>query len=179
VPRSALIVTDMIQSYDFEDADALAESAGRAVPNIARLIERAADENVLTLYVNDNFGAWDLDRDRLVEEALRGRHPELIEPIRPAADAAFVVKARHSVFYQTPLEYLLRSNDVERIVLVGQVTEQCILYSALDGYIRHFEVGVPADAVAHIHEDLARAALKMMEINMGAQVGSAEECALG
>jgi nicotinamidase-related amidase len=179
VPRTALIVTDMIQSYDFEDADALAESARRAVPTIAGLIERAAAEDVLTIYVNDNFGAWDLDRDRLVEEALRGRHPELVEPIRPAEDTAFVVKARHSIFYQTPLEYLLRSDEVERIVLVGQVTEQCILYSALDGYIRHFEVVVPADAVAHIHEDLARAALRMMEINMSARVGSAEECGLG
>jgi nicotinamidase-related amidase len=179
MPRTALIVTDMIQSYDFEDADALAESVERAVPNIAELIERAAGEDVLTIYVNDNFGSWDLDRERLVEEALRGRRPDLVEPIRPADEAAFVVKARHSVFYQTPLEYLLRQNEVERVVLVGQVTEQCILYSALDAYIRHFEVGVPADAVAHIHQDLARAALKMMEINMSARIGSAQHCELG
>jgi len=40
---------------------------------------------------------------------------------------------------------------VDRVVLTGQVTEQCILYSALDAYIRHLEVRVPPDAVAHIH----------------------------
>jgi len=34
--------------------------------------------------------------------------------------------------------------------LTGQVTEQCILYSALDAYVRHFEVVVRPDAVAHI-----------------------------
>jgi nicotinamidase-related amidase len=38
------------------------------------------------------------------------------------------------------LEYLLSRLDVRRIVLTGQVTEQCILYSALDGYVRHFDV---------------------------------------
>jgi nicotinamidase-related amidase len=50
------------------------------------------------------------------------------------------------------------------------VTEQCILYSALDAYVRHFEVAVAPDAVAHIHADLADAALRMMEINMSAQL---------
>jgi nicotinamidase-related amidase len=55
-------------------------------------------------------------------------------------------------------------------VLTGQVTEQCILYSALDAYIRHFDVAVPSDAVACIHSDLADAALTMMERNMSADV---------
>jgi nicotinamidase-related amidase len=74
--------------------------------------------------------------------------------------------------------YLLRHEEIERIVLVGQVTEQCILYSALDAYVRQFAVGVPRDAVAHIYEDLADAALRMMERNMSADVGAAAECAL-
>jgi nicotinamidase-related amidase len=89
-----------------------------------------------------------------------------------------VVKARHSVFYETPLEYLLRQQEIERIVLTGQVTEQCILYSALDAYIRHLDVAVATDAVAHIHEDLARAALRMMEINMRAELCLSADCHL-
>jgi nicotinamidase-related amidase len=80
-----------------------------------------------------------------------------------------VVKARHSIFYQTQVEYLLRQEGVERVTLIGQVTEQCILYSALDGYVRHFEVAVAPDAVAHIHADLASAALRLMELNMHAR----------
>ena len=63
-------------------------------------------------------------------------------------------------------------------MLVGQVTEQCILYSALDGYIRHFDVAVPADATAHIHRDLADAALRMMELNMRADVTTAADVEL-
>ena len=47
------------------------------------------------------------------------------------------------------------------------MTEQCILYSALDAYVRHYEVTVPRDAVAHIHQNLADAALEMIERNMG------------
>jgi nicotinamidase-related amidase len=90
-----------------------------------------------------------------------------------------VVKARHSVFYETPLGYLLRQEEIGRIVLTGQVTEQCIMYSALDAYIRHLDVAVATDAVAHIHEDLAQAALKMMQRNMAAELCQASRCSLG
>ena len=82
-------------------------------------------------------------------------------------------KIRHSAFYATPLEHALRQQGLETVILAGQVTEQCILYSALDAYVRNFEVRVARDAVAPIDPALGDAALKMMETNMGAWVGSA------
>jgi nicotinamidase-related amidase len=171
--KTALIVVDMINSYDHPDADKLTKSVEDALPQIVDLISRAADDDVLTIYVNDNFGAWNSDRDELVETALKGEYKQLVEPLVPEKDTAFVVKARHSIFFETPLSYLLHESDVERVVLVGQATEQCILYSALDAYIRHFEVAIPRDAVAHIHEHLADAALEMMELNMDAEITDA------
>jgi nicotinamidase-related amidase len=96
-----------------------------------------------------------------------------VRPILPPPGAAFMTKARHSTFYETPLDYLLRSKEIERLVLVGQVTEQFILYSALDAYVRHYQVSVPHDAVAHIHPELARAALQMMRRNMRAETPAA------
>jgi nicotinamidase-related amidase len=178
MPRSALIVIDMLNAYEHDDAEPLTRSVERALPQMRALIERAQREDVLTIYVNDNFGAWNSDRDELVRTALAGRFPHLVEPLTPSEDTLFVIKARHSIFFQTPLEYLLAQEDVERIVLIGQVTEQCILYSALDAYIRHLSVVVPNDAVAHIHADLAEPALRMMEVNMAAEVCPADECRL-
>jgi nicotinamidase-related amidase len=78
----------------------------------------------------------------------------------------------------TPLEYLLGQREIGHLVLAGQVTEQCILYSALDAYVRHFEVSIPRDGVAHIHENLAAAALEMMERNMDAEITSCADVKL-
>jgi nicotinamidase-related amidase len=178
-PKTALLVIDMINSYDFEDAEKLVRSAREAVPNIAELVKRARDEDVEVIYVNDNFGRWNSSPTELIEDVMSGDHRDLLEPLVPDEDASFVVKARHSAFYETPLEYLLRQQEVGRVVLTGQVTEQCILYSALDAYIRHLDVAVPTDAVAHIHEDLAEAALRMTEVNMSAELCRAAECRLG
>jgi nicotinamidase-related amidase len=175
VSRTALVVIDMINPYDHADAEQLVDSAGDVVPRIADLIGRAGTDDVPVIYVNDNFGSWRSNRDDLVESALQGQHPELVEPITPGGDSLFVVKARHSIFFQTPLEYLLSQEGIDRLVLAGQVTEQCVLYSALDAHIRHLHVCVPPDAVAHIHADLAESALRMMELNMGADLCAAEK----
>lgn len=167
--RTALITVDMLSPYDFQDAGKLKESVADSLPAMTALIERARDEDALIVYVNDNYGNWNSDRDELLATALSGEAPELVEPIAPRPEDLFVVKARHSIFYGTPLEYLLRQEEVDRIVLIGQVTEQCIVYSALDAYIRHLDVCVPRDAVAHIHAHLADASLEMMELNMSAE----------
>ncbi|MEA2248593.1 MAG: hypothetical protein QOH46_3122 [Solirubrobacteraceae bacterium] len=175
MPRRALIVIDMINTYDHEDAERLRESAEQVVPVLGDLVKRARDAGTPVIYVNDNFGDWRSDQQTLVEDALAGEHAALVEPLVPDDEAMFVLKARHSIFYETPLEYLLRQEEIEEIVITGQVTEQCVVYSALDAHIRHIPVVVPRDAVAHIHEDLAGAALKMMDLNMDAEVCDARE----
>jgi nicotinamidase-related amidase len=167
---AALIVIDMLNTYEHEDADRLKESVRDAVPSITRLIDRAREDDVPVVYVNDCFGDWSAGRQEIADRALNGTAPELVRPIVPPPGTPFVVKARHSIFYQTQLEYLLRQEGIGRIILAGQVTEQCILYSALDGYVRHFEIAVPRDCVAEIHPELAKAALEMMGTNMRAHV---------
>jgi nicotinamidase-related amidase len=170
MPRRALVVIDMINTYDHEDAERLRASAEEVVPVLGELVKRARDAGAPVIYVNDSFGQWRSDHRALVEQALAGEHASLVEPIVPDDEAMFVVKARHSIFYETPLEYLLGQEEIDDVVLTGQATEQCILYSALDAHIRHIPVIVPRDAVAHIHGDLAEAALRMMEVNMDADV---------
>lgn len=47
----------------------------------------------------------------------------------------------------------------------------------LDAYVRHYDVMVPKDAVAHIDAELGgAAALAMMERNMSAEIVTAEKC---
>ncbi|MEU4685458.1 cysteine hydrolase family protein [Streptomyces xinghaiensis] len=173
--KSALVVIDMVNTYDHPDADRLISSVRETLPAMRELIERARDEDVDVIYVNDNFGRWRSHHDEILDTALSGPYADLVEPVRPDKQSLFVLKARHSVFFQTPLEYLLTQYGIGRIVLCGQVTEQCVLYSALDAHIRHLTVAVPRDAVAHIHSDLADAALRMMERNMGAEICDATE----
>lgn len=173
--RIATIVIDMLNPYDHEDADALAEQAHTRIEPLQQLIQATRESDAELVYVNDNFGEFASTWKDLVEKAVNGRHPELVEPIKPPEGVPFVQKVRHSAFYSSALEYMLRANEIDTLILAGQVTEQCILYSALDAYVRHFDVRIPTDAVVPIHSDLGDAALQMMERNMGAKLMPAAE----
>jgi nicotinamidase-related amidase len=178
VEGTALIVVDMLNPYEHEDADVLSGNVESVVEPIRALVRQAGEEGAEVVYVNDNYDDWRYSREQLIERAMAGARPELVEPVLPPEDASFVIKPRHTAFYETPLEYLLRQKEIHKLVLAGQVTEQCILYSALDAYVRHFQVTVPRDCVAHIHQELADAALAMMERNMRAHLAPSGEEAL-
>lgn len=175
--RTALIVIDMLNTYEHEDAEVLVRSVRKALPGVEALLERARTSRAPVVYVNDNFGRWRSHHGEILEAALAGDYADLVEPIAPDEESLFVVKARHSVFYETPLAYLLGQLGAQRVVLCGQVTEQCVLYSALDAHIRHIDVVVALDAVAHIDAGLAAAALRMMERNMAAEIRPSGEIA--
>jgi nicotinamidase-related amidase len=174
---TAVLVIDMLNDYRHPDAEQLADSVSPIIDPLVGLIDEAnAHSDVDLIYVNDNRGDFTADYESIITAALGGARPDLVTPVIPEPDWLRLIKVRHSVFYSTSLEYLLRRLQAKRLILTGQVTEQCILYSALDGYIRHYDVVVVPDAVAHIDEALGQAALAMMQRNMRAQLLSADQC---
>ncbi|WP_205696817.1 cysteine hydrolase family protein [Conexibacter sp. SYSU D00693] len=169
--QQALVVVDMVSTYDFEDGEAVARAARERLDAMAGRIAEAREKDLPVVYVNDHYDRWDGSRERLIEWVLDTTpHADLVRPLLPEPDDAFIVKARHSIFYETPLGYFLNSRELDTLTLVGQVTEQCILYSALDAHVRHFGIRVAVDACVPLDEELGRAALQMMERNMGAEL---------
>ena len=174
---TAVLVIDMLNAYQHEDAELLIPNVAAIIDPLAGLVSVARErEGVDLIYVNDNYGDFTADHDDIIRSALQGARPDLVKPIVPDKYCRFLTKVRHSAFYATALGYLLGRLETKRLILTGQVTEQCILYTALDAYVRHFTVVVAPDAVAHIDADLGDAALKMMQRNMSAQIVPAAGC---
>ena len=155
------------------------------VPNVANIVDPLADlisrardrEDVDVIYVNDNYGDFTADFEDLVNAALDGERSDLVSPDRPRQRAAGAC-SRCVTARSTPARsrYLLRRLETQHLIITGQVTEQCILYSALDAYVRHFSFIVPPDCVASIDPELGDAALTMMDKNMHAELVPAEKC---
>jgi nicotinamidase-related amidase len=177
---TAVVVVDMMNTYQHPDAEQLIPNVEKIMDPLADLVRRARDDDgVALVYVNDNYGDFTAQFSNTVDAALDGARPDLVKPIVPtetSGKTARLTKVRHSAFYATALAYLLGRLETQRLILTGQVTEQCILYTALDAYVRHFPVVIPTDAVAHIDADLGAAALKMMKQNMGAELTTAADC---
>ncbi|MFE7584626.1 hypothetical protein ACFU5Y_24040 [Streptomyces gardneri] len=97
MPRTALIVIDMLDTYAHEDAEALVPSVREAHPGIATLLRNARAGDPPVIYVNDDFGEWRSHHGEIVSTALDGRHRDLVEPVVPdvvvAADAVAHIDA--------------------------------------------------------------------------------------
>jgi nicotinamidase-related amidase len=154
----ALILIDVINDMEFEDGEAVFANALPAAKKLAALRRRARKAGVPVIYVNDNFGKWRSDfRQQLghvLEDGVRGQ--PIAELLRPAEDDYFVLKAKHSGFYQSQLHLLLQYLQVRTVVMAGFTTDICVLFTASDAYLRDLDIVIPPDcsaaATAEYHE---------------------------
>jgi len=148
--KSALLIVDMISAFDFDGAGPLLRQAQRMVPTLLRLKKRARDAGCPVIYCNDNFGEWRSDFRALLERCIAEDRPgrNVVLGVAPEPDDYFILKPKHSAFYETPLESLLGTLGAKRLVLCGIAGDGCIHSTAADGHMREFEVLIARDATA-------------------------------
>jgi nicotinamidase-related amidase len=142
----ALLLIDVINDFNFPEAEQLLKYARPMARNLVRLKRRAQKAGVPVVYVNDNFGRWKSDFRRTVEHCARhGRGGKVVELLRPEETDYFVLKPKHSGFFSTTLETLLRYLDAQTLILTGIAGNFCVLFTANDAYMRDFNLFVPSD----------------------------------
>jgi nicotinamidase-related amidase len=136
------------------------------------LRQRAARDGVQTLYANDNYGVWRSDFKALWTRCsrLRGTPGEIARVLKPRRRDLTVLKPRHSAFYATPLDLLLRQLKCKRLVITGLATDNCVLFTAMDAYLRGYALWIPEDCVAAERDDAQAGALDQMRRVMKASV---------
>ncbi|MDP9291214.1 MAG: cysteine hydrolase [Verrucomicrobiota bacterium] len=142
-----LLLIDVINDLDFPEGDRIRPLVLRIIKPLAALKARAKKAGIPAIYVNDNFGRWQSNFQKLVEHcrADDGRGRELVEALRPADDDYFILKPKHSGFFSTALDVLLDYLDAQTLILTGIAGNICVLYTANDAYMRDFGLLVPGD----------------------------------
>jgi nicotinamidase-related amidase len=178
--KTALLLIDVINDLDFPQGRRLLRHALPAARRIVGLKKRAKAARAPIIYVNDNFGRWRSDFRRQVAHCLRegclGR--DVARLLAPDEEDFFVLKPKHSGFYSTTLDILLKSLRVDTVVLTGFATDICVLYTANDAYMRDYRIVVASDGVAAEQASWNRAALAQMQ-RLGADVRPASRIRFG
>ncbi|HET7060830.1 MAG TPA: isochorismatase family cysteine hydrolase [Nitrosospira sp.] len=169
--KVALLLIDVINDLEFPGGDKLVDSAEAAAENTAALKRQAKAHRVPCLYVNDNFGQWQSDFKKTVARCAREgvRGSGMSRKLAPEANDYFVLKPRHSGFYQTPLDLLLRHLRAARLILCGLTTDSCVSFTANDAYLRGYEILVPEDCSAAISQSRHSGALQQMRNTLKAR----------
>ena len=81
---TAVLVVDMMNSYQHPDAEHLIPNVEEIIDPLADLVKRARDADDIDLvYVNDNYGDFTADFSDLVRSACHGERPDLVDLIVP------------------------------------------------------------------------------------------------
>lgn len=168
----ALLIVDMINPFDFEGASRLLRGALPAAKGIARLKARMKAMNVPTIYINDNFMQWQSDFRELVAICSHDDAPgaAIAHLLAPEHDDYFILKPKHSAFFDTPLRLLLEKLGARKLVLTGIATDSCILATAADAHMNEYELIVPRDCVAAETAVRNRQALAVLQASMQADI---------
>jgi len=78
--RAALLIIDMINTFEFEGAASMMSRALAAARAINALKRRAKQARIPAVYVNDNFGRWRSDFRALLKHVRESRSPSCSRP---------------------------------------------------------------------------------------------------
>jgi nicotinamidase-related amidase len=162
--RRVLLLVDFINPLQFPEADALSDAAVKAARQTAALKARLAAKGVKAVYANDNYGIWQSEFHDVLDYCRHAGGPaqQLAGLLAPAEDDFTVLKPRHSAFFATPLELLLQQMKTRELIVVGLATDICVQITAMDAFLRGFEVTVPQDCTAAESPQRKEASLQHM-----------------
>ena len=167
-----LLLIDVINDFEFPGGAALLRHALPMAKRLVALKQRAKHAGIPTVYVNDNFGKWRSDFRTLtfhcLQDDVRGKPVATL--LQPQKEDYFVLKPKHSGFFATTLEVLLKYLDAKTLILTGLTTDICILFTAQDAFMRDFHLYIPRDCVASHSKAANKSALAHMETILGADI---------
>jgi nicotinamidase-related amidase len=171
---------DVINDFAFPQARQLFRFALPAARRIARLKARCRKAGMPTIYVNDNFGRWRSDFKSQVQRCLTGSPfgAAIARLLQPDEKDYFVLKPKHSAFFETSLPVLLESLGARHLIITGFAADICVLFTANDAYMREYSVAVPPDCTASETQEAKRRALAHMKRFLKADVLSSPKMRL-
>ena len=175
--HTALILIDVINDMAFEGAESLVQQAEPMANRLARLKRRAVAAGVPVVYVNDNFGRWRSDFRQTVQHCTSASSPgrRVSIRLRPTTRDYFVLKPRHSGFFDTTLDTLLKNLRTRAVILGGIAGNICVLFTANDAYMRGLRIFAPADCIVSNTAVENEYALEQMKTVLKADIRASEQ----
>ena len=162
--RTAVIVVDMQNDFVNPRGRLFVPSAPATVPRIKRLLEKAREAAVMTIFTKDTHYPGDPEFSIWGEHVVKGSWGwEIVDELKPVEGEIVIEKTRYDAFYGTPLDDLLRAYGIENVVVVGTVANICVLHTVAGAALRWYKVVVPVDAISALNEFDYYAALRQME----------------
>ncbi len=140
------------------------------IPNVRGLLERELKAGSKVFFICDSHDPDDLEFKMFPRHCVTGTPEAAIIPELAGYPGEVIPKKRYSGFFNTNLDGRLRALKPEKLIIVGVLTDICILHTVADARNRDYAVEVPVDCVASSDERMHRFALEHIERVLGARL---------
>lgn len=148
--KYALLILDMMNTFDFRDGNKLLPYAFSCSKKILSLKKRCHKNKIPVIYVNDNFGKWKSNWKEIYElcsdKSSKGQ--KIANLMKPSKEDYFVLKPKHSAFYSTNLDVLLNDLKVNTLIITGIAGNICVMFTVNDAHMREYQIIIPKDCIA-------------------------------
>jgi nicotinamidase-related amidase len=151
---TAMIVVDMQNDFVKPEGNLVVPTAAETIPHIQRLLQVVRHEDIPVAYTQDTTYADDLEFAIWPEHCLLNTWGwEIIPELKPEPDDLVCPKSRYDGFYGTWLEHFLSYVwKVKHLIIVGTVSNICVLHTAASAGLRWFHVVMPANGISALTE---------------------------
>ncbi len=147
----AVLVIDMLNDFLRPGAPLEVPNGRRIIPNIKMILEEARRRKIPVVYVCDSHLPEDGEFKIWPMHALEGSEgAKIYSEISPQGRDYIVKKRRYSGFFQTDLDLLLKELKIDRLFITGLLTNVCVLFTAVDAYMRGYDTIILSDATASL-----------------------------
>lgn len=168
--KTALLIIDMINDFNFNAGEALAKNTEKIIDSILKLKKSFNEKDMPVIYINDHYNLWQADFEKIMDYCSNETSEEIIKKIAPEKNQDyFLIKPKHSAFYGTALHTLLQQLKVDTLILSGIAGNICVLFTANDAYMREYNLIIPEDFIASNDDEDNKYALTMMKNVLSAE----------
>ncbi len=173
---NGLLVIDMLNDFIREGKKLEVPKGRDIIPQIERSISKARSHGIDVIYAKDTHSEEDEELDNWPPHCLEGTEgSKVIDELEPEDQDLEISKHGFSSFRGTNLDQELRERGIEELILVGVLSDICILHTSIDAYYKGYDVTVLEDCVATLSEDRHNFALKHIDKVLGFDVIELED----
>jgi nicotinamidase/pyrazinamidase len=169
---NALIIIDLLNDFMRpQGALYIGDHVQPLIQFCQELINQKREENYTIIYSCDTH--WENDEEFLLfpPHAIRGSWGQkIIEEVKPQEGEFIIPKRRFSAFFGTELDLLLREKKVEKVEIVGVLTNICVLYTAAWAQMLHYQVAAYRQGLTSNDLQAHEFALKEMKNTLGIEI---------
>ena len=162
---------------DFVTGKLKTERAQRIIPKLKRLIDAARNNHIPVIFSNDAHYPQDPEVvNKWREHAIKGTKGAEVIPEFDLSEKDYVIEKRtYNGFYETGLDSLLRSLEVDSIIMGGLHTHICVRHTAAGAFFRGYKIIIAEDGIQAFTDEDHKQGVEYLKNVYNAEITSVAE----